>query len=299
MKYWLLTIFAMLLACQQADVPLPTEGGGEDGVAAESADTLVAATAEAHADDEPIATPIADVEPSIGVNQQDFAYGSTADRNLVGYFVTPEDVFEPLPGVILIHEWWGLNENIKSMARRIAGEGYAVLAVDLYGGAVAANPNEAETLMAAVMDEPQATLANIEQAIDFLNQFALAPTIGTLGWCLGGGWSLQAGLEMADRVDAVVMYYGQVATDHDRLRLLKAPLLGIFAELDEVVPLQEVQSFRSKLQELGNASEVFIYSGVAHAFANPSGGAYDATAADEAWNKTIEFLNENLKPGAD
>src|SRR5690606_37348723 len=117
-----------------------------------------------------------------------------ARSNLVGFLAMPADAAEPLPGVIVIHEWWGLNDNIKAMTRRLAGEGYVALAVDLYGGATAATPEQAQSLMAAMLADPDAARHNLQQAYDYLDKYAFAPRIASIGWCLGGGWSLQTAL---------------------------------------------------------------------------------------------------------
>ncbi|MDX1561955.1 MAG: dienelactone hydrolase family protein [Gammaproteobacteria bacterium] len=271
--------------------------GGDGATAANVAAPAdaVEATAAEHAGDAPAATPISEVAPAVPVLEQEIAYGASSERNFVGYLVMPADVVEPIPGIIMIHEWWGLNENIRAMARRLSGEGYAVLAVDLYGGQVAETPTEAQALMAETMRARDSVLENIAQAYEYLDQSVLAPRIATLGWCLGGGFSLEAGLSMGELLDAVVMYYGQVTTDTDRLDSLDAPLLGLFAELDESIPVRDVQRFRSTLRDLGKNAEVLIYSDVDHAFANPSGGAYDQQAAEEAWETTIQFLERQLK----
>jgi carboxymethylenebutenolidase len=180
------------------------------------------------------------------------------------------------------------------MARRLAGEGYAVLAIDLYGGEVATTAATAENLMSTVMSNRAATLDNIRQAHAYLDQFALAPKIATLGWCLGGGWSLEAALDLGEEVDAAVMFYGRVINDNDLLAALEAPLLGLFAAADESIPVSDVQQFRSRLRELGKDAQVLIYSDVRHAFANPSGTAYNQSAAEEAWAETLGFLDERL-----
>ena len=266
----------------------------DNNTAAVDADDFVQATAAEHADDSPVATAITDVEPRVDVIAEELAYGATDDHNLSGYMVLPADVVEA-PGVIMIHEWWGLNDNIKAMARRLAGEGYAVLAIDLYGGETATTAAQAENLMSGVMSNREATLDNIRQAHDYLDQWALAPRIATLGWCLGGGWSLEAAIDLGESVDAAVMYYGRVISDDGLLSSLDAPLLGIFAENDESIPVRDVQRFRSQLRDLGKESNVLIYSDVDHAFANPSGNAYSQDAAEQAWAETLVFLDEQLR----
>lgn len=272
-----------LVACAQDDDPT-----------AQSTDDFVAATAAEHEGDEPTATPITDIAPRVEVIAEELVYGSTDDRNLTGYLVLPADAVD-VPGIIMIHEWWGLNDNIQAMARRLAGEGYAVLAIDLYAGEIATTAARAENLMSTVMSDREATLDNIRQAHAYLDQFALAPRIATLGWCLGGGWSLEAALSLGEEVDAAVMFYGRVINDDDLLASLEAPLLGLFAEADESIPVSDVQQFRSRLRGLGKDAQVLIYSDVNHAFANPSGTAYNQAAAEEAWAETLAFLDERLR----
>ena len=255
----------------------------------------VAATAAEHQHDAPVPTPAAQAEPKVPVLDQELAYGEGQRSNLVGYLAMPQDAAEPLPGIIVIHEWWGLNENIKAMTRRLAGEGYVALAVDLYGGATAETPEAAQALMTALLAEPEAAGRNLSQAYDYLEKYALAPRIASIGWCLGGGWSLQTALLYPDALDAMVMYYGQVLTDPDRLAPLNVPVLGFFGALDESIPVREVQEFRATLSDLGKNAQVLIVPRVDHAFANPSGGNYDEKAANEAWDTTLKFLERHLK----
>jgi carboxymethylenebutenolidase len=270
------------VACQQADEPT-------------AAEVAVAATAAEHEHAAPTATPLAEAAPAVPVLEQELAYGERQNSNLVGYLSMPADAAEPLPGIILIHEWWGLNDNIKALTRRLAGEGYVVLAVDLYGGVTADTPERAQALMAALLAEPDAARRNLSQAYDYLEKYAFAPRIGSIGWCLGGGWSLQTALLYPDALDAAVMYYGQVTTDRGQLATLEMPVLGFFGGEDESIPVREVQDFRAALLDLGKNAEVLIVPGVDHAFANPSGGNYNEKAATEAWDKTLEFFERNLK----
>jgi carboxymethylenebutenolidase len=257
--------------------------------------SAAAATPAAHQHDAPVPTPAAEVEPKVPVLEQELAYGEGQRSNLVGYLAMPKDAAEPLPGVIVIHEWWGLDENVKATARRLAGEGYVVLAVDLYGGATAATPEAAQALMTALFAEPEAALRNLTQAYDYLEKYALAPRIAAIGWGLGGDWSLQTALLYPDALDAMVMYYGQVVSDRARLEPLNVPILGFFGAEDESIPVRDVQGFRGTLQGLGKDSEVLIVPRVDHAFANSSGGNYNEQAATEAWETTLKFLERHLK----
>jgi carboxymethylenebutenolidase len=272
-------------------------GCGTPDDAAPAPEARVAATAAEHEHDAPRPTPAAETAPAVPVLEQTLAYGEGQKSNLVGYLAMPQDATEPLPGIIVIHEWWGLNDNIKAMTRRLAGEGYVALAVDLYGGATADTPDAAQKLMAESLAEPDAARRNLSQAYDYLEKYALAPRIASIGWCLGGGWSLQAAMLHPNALDAMVMYYGQVITQRDRLAPLNVPVLGFFAAEDESIPVRDVQQFRATLLDLGKNAEVLIVPRVDHAFANPSGGNYNERAANEAWATTLAFLERHLKLG--
>jgi carboxymethylenebutenolidase len=169
--------------------------------------------------------------------------------------------------------------------------------VDLYGGATAETPEAAQALMTALLAEPDAARSNLGQAYDYLEKYAFAPRIASIGWCLGGAWSLQTALLYPDALDAMVMYYGQVVTERDRLAPLNVPILGFFGAADESIPVREVQQFRAQLMELGKNVEVRIVPRADHAFANPSGGNYNEQAANEAWDSTLAFLERHLKVG--
>jgi carboxymethylenebutenolidase len=234
--------------------------------------------------------------PKAPLLEQEVAYGEAQKRNLVGFLAMPGDAAEPLPGLIVIHEWWGLNDNVKAMTRKLASEGYVALAVDLYGGAKADTPEKARPLMAAVVGDQEAARANLKQAYDYLDKYALAPRIGSVGWSLGGGWSLQTALMLPDHLRAMVMYYGPISGSQSEFSTLQMPVLGFFAGLDESIPLRDVQLFRSTLLKLGKPAEIIIYPKAQQGFANPNGAAYDEQAAGESWQKTLAFLAENLKP---
>ena len=224
----------------------------------------------------------------------DLAYGEAAGENLTGFLAMPADAAEPLPGLVVIHEWWGLNDNIKAMTRRLAAEGYVALAVDLYGGRVAEDTAGAQALMSEIVTEPDSVRENLRQAYEYLDRYAFAPSVGSVGWCLGGGWSLQAALMLPDQLDAMVMYYGRVVTDEEMLDTLRMPILGHFGEQDASIPIREVQDFRNALTRLGKQADIRIYSGADHAFANPSGGNYSPVAAEASWERTLAFLEANL-----
>lgn len=271
-------------------------GGGEggNGASGDASRDNVDAMSREHADDTATPSAAASVEPAREVVTETLPYAEVDEQLVYGYFVFPADMVEPLPAVIVIHEWWGLNEGVRQMADRIAGEGYIVLAVDLFGGDVAATPTEARELMLEVVENPEPANENLRQAYEFVNTTAGAPAVSSLGWCFGGGWSLNMALLFPNELDAAVIYYGQVTDDEARLQPLDVPLLGIFAEDDRGIPLEGVQAFKAALENLDKEHEILIFPGVGHAFANPTGRNYDETAATEAWNLTIDFLRRHL-----
>lgn len=207
-----------------------------------------------------------------------------------GYFVRPEAAGQ-YPGVVMIHENRGLRPEIRSMAEQLAREGYLVLAVDLLGDVVETQ-EEARALTA---DFNQATgIANMRAAAAYLRQNG-AEKIASLGWCFGGRQSLELALS-GEELDATVIYYGSgMATSTARLAPLKWPVLGIFGDQDQAIPVQTVDQFRTSLEALGVENEIYIYPGVGHAFANPSGPNYAPEATADAWAKTLAFLDQHLK----
>lgn len=206
----------------------------------------------------------------------------------------------PAPAVLLIHEWWGLNDQIKTMARDLAQAGYVALAVDLYGGTVATTPDEARAAMQAV--DEQAAIDTLTSWVNWLKMHdkvskAEGPqgrvgTVGTIGWCFGGGWSLNTSL--ATPVDATVIYYGRVTDDADRLSRLKGPVLGHFGEKDKHINHAMVDPFEAALKKIGHPHQIHWYD-ADHAFANPTGNRYDAGDAKTAWDRTLAFFAEHLK----
>lgn len=252
------------------------------------------AMAKEHARDTTAASAGAEIAPGRAVISENMPYAELGDELVYGYFVAPADMFEPLPAVIMIHEWWGLNDNIRAMADRLAAEGYIVLAVDLYGGETAATPAEARNLMLSVVEDPDSANNNIRDAYKFVSETAGAPRVGSLGWCFGGNWSLNTAQLFPDELDASVIYYGQVTDDEDKLRPISSPILGLFAAEDKGIKLASVESFGEALERLRKEHEIHVYPGVGHAFANPTGNNYDAVAANDAWERTLKFLNAHL-----
>ncbi|MEO0534828.1 MAG: dienelactone hydrolase family protein [Cyanobacteria bacterium P01_A01_bin.123] len=247
-----------------------------------------------HSDDRPIASPAVAIAPSQPVDSEAVTYGEQDGVPLQGYLARPQGASGDLPGLIVIHEWWGLNDNIEKMTERLAGEGYTALAVDLYGGEVAEAPDAARSLVQGVSADAAKAEDNLLQAFSYLEMEQGAEAIGSIGWCFGGGWSLNTALLLPDELDAAVIYYGRLETDPAQLEALQMPILGIFGALDSNPSVESVREFEAALQALGKPIEVHIYEGANHAFANPSGQNYNEEAAEAAWAETVDFLGQNL-----
>lgn len=249
---------------------------------------------EEHKNDTPDASPAAMAEPVAAVEAERVVYAEHDGAQVTGLLARPAEGAADAPGVIVIHEWWGLNENIESMARQLAGEGYLALAVDLYGGRVAEDRDAARALMTEAGERREVLEQNLRGAHAYLESQG-APKTGSIGWCFGGGWSLQAAILLPDQLDAAVIYYGRIETDRERLATLTAPILGHFGSEDGGIPIEGVRELESALAELGKSAEIHVYEGADHAFANPSGTRYDAAAAEQAWERTRAFFAEHLK----
>jgi carboxymethylenebutenolidase len=251
-------------------------------------------TAEAHAHDVPVATPAATTPPAVEVMGKTISYGKVGGVPVEGYLVRPKTAQGRLPGLIVIHEWWGLNDNVRDEAARLAAEGYVVLAVDLYAGKLATEPPQAMKLSQQLTANPGPAEETLRAAYAWLDKVEKAPRIGTIGWCLGGRWSLRTALLLPDQVDATVIYYGTVKADEAELARLQMPILGLFASKDRIVPVPTVMAFEATMKRLGKDVEIHMYEGADHAFANPSGTAYEPRAAEDAWRRTTTFLGEHL-----
>jgi len=268
-------------------------GSGAGVEAVDTGDEGMDTLSKEHQGDKPTPTPIAVAEPAMPVTGEAITYATIDGEAITGYLAQPQDAEAGLSAVIAIHEWWGLNENIEAMARRIAGEGYTVLAVDLYDNEVASDPTVAKELLRSVMDNPGPAQENLSQAAQFLKEEYGAPKLGVIGWCFGGSWSLRAGLLLKD-LNAVVIYYGQLILAPEALDGLEAPVLAFFGEDDSSIPVEDVENFEEILTGLGKPADINLYAGVGHAFANPSGQNYDAAAAEEAWGATTAFFESQL-----
>ncbi|MEO1273374.1 MAG: dienelactone hydrolase family protein [Myxococcota bacterium] len=248
--------------------------------------------AKEHAQDAPVAGAASmkanDANPR-EMTTREVSYATIDGQAVKGYLAAPQGGSKA--AVIVIHEWWGLNDNIRTMAEKLAGQGYMALAIDLYGGQVATTPQEAKAIMSTAMQSPKKGQENIQQAHAWLMGEG-AQRVGSIGWCFGGGWSLQTAL--MGRSDATVIYYGRLVTEEEKLSTLKTPILGIFGAEDQGIPVKSVKAFEATLKKLGKPHAIHVYEGANHAFANPSGHRYKPDAAQDAWGKTLAFLDKHL-----
>lgn len=194
------------------------------------------------------------------------------------------------PAVLLIHEWWGLNDQIRTMAAEFADQGYVALAADLYDGKVGTNRDENMQLMNAV--DPDIATDTLVSWIEWLRAHQSGNgRVGTVGWCFGGAWSLNASL--AAPVDATVIYYGSVVKTVEQIANLQSPVLGHFATRDKFIDHDMVCGFEAAMIEAGKTFTHYWYT-ADHAFANPTGASYDNEDAQLAWRRTLEFLARRL-----
>jgi len=217
-----------------------------------------------------------------------------------GYLVYPvssnDTVGKKLPAVVMIHEWWGVNENIKNMANLLAKQGFVVLAADLYKGEVANNPERAMELVQIARNNQNNSINNLQSAVKYLSLFPNVDSskIASLGWCFGGGQSLQLALNSQEHpLAATILYYGTpLVTDKALLSKIKWPVLGIFGDKDQAIPVEEINQFGTSLNQSGIINNIHIYKGLGHAFANPSGDNYAPKETEDAWQKTLSFLKK-------
>lgn len=302
---------ALALACALGAAPAAaqtTEAAAAASTAtAATSSTAAAAAVEAehaakmakeHQHDIAAASPATVPAPAQTVAAEEVVYATLDGVAVKGYLtrpVQPTTAGKPLPALIVIQEWWGLNDNIRAMARRFAGEGYLVLAVDLYEGKVATTPEAAMAAMQGAMEKPARLLENLRQARGYLATQGGATKIGVVGWCFGGGWALETALGIPDGIAAAVMYYGRTQSEPKVLAALKAPLLGLFGGKDQGIPVDGVRQMEHELVKLGKNATIVVYPEADHAFANPTGNRYLAGPAEDAWGKTIAFFAQHLK----
>ncbi|MGH9711710.1 MAG: dienelactone hydrolase family protein [Candidatus Acidiferrales bacterium] len=213
----------------------------------------------------------------------------------VSAFLALPDTPGPHAAIIVIHEWWGLNEWVKEQAEKFAGLGYVALAVDLYRGKVATDPSEAHELMRGLPQDRG--VKDLEAAITYLGtrKDVRAERIGAVGWCMGGGFSIQLAVH-DPRLRACVVNYGALPTDPNDLQQIAAAVLGNFGADDHGITVADVEAFKKAMTNAQRAFEVKEYPGAGHGFENPNNkDAYRPEAAADAWARTVNFYKSTLK----
>ncbi len=233
------------------------------------------------------------VMPTLAATSKEVTYKS-GDDIVKGILYTPEGK-GPFPGIVVIHEWWGLNDWVKEQASRLADQGYVTLAVDLYRGKVATTADEAHEIMRGVPQDRADR--DLDAAFHYLQSQPNVKKnrIGAIGWCMGGGYALDLALEEPE-LASVVINYGHLATDPSALKKINAPILGIFGAQDRGIPPEDVKKFEQTLKQMGKKIDVTIYPDAGHGFQNPVNGAgYKPADTADAWKKITNFFANTLK----
>jgi len=199
------------------------------------------------------------------------------------------------PGVIVIHEWWGLNDWVKEQAEKLAEQGYAALAVDLYRGKVATDPGQAHELMRGLPQDRG--VSDLMAAVTYLSsrKDIKADRIGSIGWCMGGGFSIQLAVH-DPRIRACVINYGALPTDPNDLQRIGAAVLGNFGSDDQGITVADVEAFKKSMTNAQRAFDVKVYPGAGHGFMNQNNkAAYRPEATADAWSRTLNLFKTLLR----
>lgn len=219
---------------------------------------------------------------------------AVGDGKAKAYWVAPKEGHDQ--SVLMIHEWWGLNANIRETADKLNSKcGYGVLAIDLYEGKVAKDADEAGKFMGAVDNKKASATVNAALRALKAGVDGSKPSLklGTIGFCFGGGWSHKAAIMGGADVKACVVFYGMPSTAPGELERLKAPVFFVAAKQDKWINKGVVDGFKSAMESAGKSVEVSEYD-ADHAFANPTSQSYKSEAAQDAWDKTFAFFKKNL-----
>jgi carboxymethylenebutenolidase len=211
-----------------------------------------------------------------------------------GYLKRPEGGTGP--GLIVIQEWWGLDDHIADMVDRFAAAGFVALAPDLYGGRVAHDSDSAGAMMQA-LDADQA-VADLSGAVDYLleDDSVTSATVGVVGFCMGGDFVLRLAAAQGDRIGAAVPYYGLADTAPGRFASITAPIEGHYGEQDAFYPIEQAHVLEEQLRADTSNTVEFFYYPAGHAFSNDRDklGTYDAQSSGLAWDRTLSFLHEHV-----
>lgn len=218
----------------------------------------------------------------------------SSGREVAGYLALPEAGRGP--GVIVVQEWWGLDDHLASIVDRLAAEGFVALAPDLYGGRVAHGAADAQQMLAELPVDQAAR--DLGGSVDFLlgHEAVTSTQLGAVGFCMGGGFVLLLAVQQGDKIAAVVPFYGIGPAVPDTYTALTADLQGHYAIHDEAYPVEQARSQEEQLRAESQGSVEYFYYQAGHAFNNDENkaGNYDPKAAATAWGRTVDFLQSHL-----
>lgn len=231
--------------------------------------------------------------PDQGGSRQNTTFPSNG-REAHGYLVRPPQGVGP--GLVLVQEWWGLTDHVATMADRFAAEGFTVLAPDLFGGATTHDPAEAARLKRRLPVER--AVVDLAGAVDRLltDDGVVGDAVGTVGFCMGGGFALLLAAREGDRVAAAVPFYGLPPDPDFDYRGLTAHVLGHFGEEDRSIPTEAVDEAAIRIGEATDVRPEFHFYPAGHAFMNDENplGTHDPLQAGIAWERTLSFLHGHL-----
>jgi carboxymethylenebutenolidase len=228
----------------------------------------------------------------VSTKSQDVTYPS--GKETIGGFLVQPDKPGTYSAVIVIHEWWGLNDWVKEQTQKLAALGYVALAADLYNGKTATDPSEAHELSRGIAEDR--AVRDLQAAYDYLGTLKNVnkDRIAVVGWCMGGGFAAEFAVHQ-QRLAGVVINYGALPTDPNDLQQIAAPILGNFGADDKGITPADVNQFQDYLKKVGRYVDVKFYPGAGHAFENPNNtNGYRPQAAADAWARTVSFLHHCL-----
>lgn len=224
---------------------------------------------------------------------QNITYPVNGD-SATGYLAQP-DGDGPFPGVIVIQEWWGLDAHIRSLTERFAGEGFVALAPDVYYGQVASEPDDARKLLMAMNTDMAVT--EIRAAMTHLTDMpnVQPKTVGVIGFCMGGRLTLAVASTGDDRVGAAVAFYGGgVQPTPEFVAGIRAPVLAVYGAEDKGIPPEQYNALAAEMDAQEKTFDMVVYPGAGHAFLNDTRPAYNATAADDAWTRAVQWFHQHV-----
>jgi carboxymethylenebutenolidase len=214
-------------------------------------------------------------------------------QTVSGFLATPEKPGR-YPALVVIHEWWGLTDWVKEQTQKLAAQGYVALAPDLYRGQVTSDPEVAHELMRGLPADR--AVSDLKAAFAYLaaRKDVDRGHIGSIGWCMGGGFSLQLAIH-EPHLAACVVNYGALPTDPNDIQQIYAPVLGSFGADDRGITPADVSDFEKTMRGMNRRAYVKVYDGAGHGFENSTNtAAFRPDAAADAWARTIDFLNRAL-----